>query len=147
MGSKYVDNWGRLAVMDASAPTTVLRDLSCWMKNTEFLRELEAIDAGAVCSGTDEYIGGRMKIELNVAVMHEDGTYADSIQKDLEDIFAAKVPHPLRFRPQGDGTGKPQFTFKALLSKLPYKIGVGEDLMMSETEWKGGADYTVGVQA
>lgn len=150
MGNKFTGKSIKLEWLDVSVyPTTktVVRDFTCFANDAEISKKRGDVDVTAFCSTGKDFIGGMSEEEFSAKIYHEDGTYADSSQKDLEDIYASAIPQPFRLRPQGVGTGKPEILFLATLLEVKTAYSNSDEPMMSDCSFKISGASTVATQS
>lgn len=130
--------------MDATTPTTVDLALECAMKSGGLEQKREEIEVTTICSDGKQYIAGSIEATFKVTVYHENGTYASSPQKKFRDIWEAASVRSYRIREQGDGSGKPETTFDALLTSVGEPIEIGDAVAMElEMRVSGAPNYGV----
>lgn len=116
--------------MDATTPTTVELALECVMKSGGLEQKREEVEVTTICSDGKQYIGGAVEGSYKMTLFHESGTYSSSPQKIFRDIWNTAQPRSFRIREQGDGTGKPQIAFDAVITSLGEPIEIGDAVSM-----------------
>ena len=130
--------------MDDTNPTTVELALECAMKSGGLEQKREEVEVSTVCSDGKQYIGGAVEASFKATIYHESGTYADSPQKLFRDIWDTAQPRSFRIREQGDGVGKPETRFDAVITSLGEPIEIGDAVSMElEMRVSGAPEYDV----
>jgi hypothetical protein len=133
-----------IAMMDVAGATVEL-ELKCSTKDASLEQKRDEIDVTAICDDGKQYIVGASEGTFKLAVFFEAGTYSTSAQKKLRDVWTAGVARKFRIREDGDGAGKPERTFDAVITALDEPISTGEALVM-ELEFRVTGAVTYGVQ-
>lgn len=114
------DFLGNIAEIDmyAADGTTVAASLQCALKEElgiEFSTDEE--ETTPLCKTEFEGLPTTRKGTLSFSVKHDNGTYSNSVQKKVEDVYFSNATRLFKFRIQGTGVGKPEWSFNAYFTK------------------------------
>lgn len=129
-----------------SAGTAPELELGCSAKEASIELKRDEIEVTTICDTGKQFIVGPSEGSFKLSVYMEDGTYSASNQKALRDVWVASVARHWRIHENGDGAGKPEKTFDAVMTSLSEPISVGEALMM-ELEFRISGDVTYTTQS
>jgi len=115
--AKYTGKIAELDIMD-SAGSVVELALACNISSSDGVgieTTTEAIEATQLCDGAMEFIPGLRSSTLSFKLLYDDGAFSSSPQKKIEDLQLNGTTRTVKWRPNGTGTGKPEYTMSAFV--------------------------------
>lgn len=126
--AKYIGKIAELDIMD-SAGTVVDLALACNISSSDGVgieTTTESIEATQLCDGAMEFIPGLRSSTLSFKLLYDDGTFSASPQKKVEDLQSNGTIRTVKWRPNGAGAGKPEYTMSVFVESYSLLVAGGE---------------------
>lgn len=129
--ASFIGNEVTIEVMTTAGGTTLDFAFTAFARGAAIDETVDAVEATHYGQTAKGFVAGLSEGTFAFTIDHDNGTLADSPQKNLRDIH--RLTRAWRVRPLGAGAGKQEYTFDGFVTNSPIALG-HDELVATDVE-------------